>query len=210
MPEKKLLLQYKLRAQIDQISNLAEAIKNALNFYPELIFSVNLCLEEIITNTIFYGLMDVQESEIEVFIYINQQSYLEIFIEDKAPAFNPFLSVKQPDISATIENSLTAQQAIIFFKTGNYMSLHFEIVDIQAAQKIMLSGRLDSNISNLFEKDLLSIFEVAGSLVLIDFSKLNYISSAGIRVILMAAKKSETGKRQINVVRYATECQVGI
>lgn len=55
---------------------------------------------------------------------------------------------------------------------------------------IMIEGRLDSNTSSLLEKKLLSLMETGEYNLLLDFSAMDYISSAGLRVLLMAAKKT--------------------
>ena len=51
------------------------------------------------------------------------------------------------------------------------------------------AGRLDSNNAKAFEEDLLGRIEAGETKILVDFSKLDYISSAGLRVFLMAAKR---------------------
>jgi anti-anti-sigma factor len=50
-------------------------------------------------------------------------------------------------------------------------------------------GRLDSVTSANFERDLLTYIESGATRLLIDFSKLDYISSAGLRSVLLAAKR---------------------
>jgi anti-anti-sigma factor len=50
-------------------------------------------------------------------------------------------------------------------------------------------GRLDSASSPQFERDLLSDIDTGIRKLLIDFSELQYISSAGLRTILLAAKR---------------------
>ena len=49
-------------------------------------------------------------------------------------------------------------------------------------------GRLDSNTSPAFEKRLFDVIEKGSKKVIVDFKDLDYISSAGLRVILKAAK----------------------
>lgn len=56
---------------------------------------------------------------------------------------------------------------------------------------IILEGRLDSTNSGEMEKKFISLLEKGEKNLLIDFSALDYISSAGLRVMLMAAKKSK-------------------
>jgi stage II sporulation protein AA (anti-sigma F factor antagonist) len=54
-----------------------------------------------------------------------------------------------------------------------------------------LSGRLDSNTSSRLEQPLLDEVSTPNSDVILDCSGLLYISSAGLRVILMAAKRAK-------------------
>ncbi|HLJ65178.1 MAG TPA: STAS domain-containing protein [Stellaceae bacterium] len=50
-------------------------------------------------------------------------------------------------------------------------------------------GRLDSLSGPAFEKELLAHIEGGCRQMVLDFSGLNYISSAGLRVVLVAAKR---------------------
>lgn len=56
---------------------------------------------------------------------------------------------------------------------------------------ILLSpeGRLDSNTSQGFEELLMKHIEAGNTRLAVDFTDLDYISSAGLRVLLMAAKR---------------------
>lgn len=57
-------------------------------------------------------------------------------------------------------------------------------------------GRLDSNTSPDFEKEITEVIDNGGQNIVIDFETLDYISSAGLRVILKTAKtlKQSAGK----------------
>ncbi len=59
-----------------------------------------------------------------------------------------------------------------------------------------LSGRLDGTTSASTEKDLLALLTDEVNTVDIDISKLDYVSSAGLRILLVAAKaaKAKGGK----------------
>lgn len=113
--EKPILLSYKLLAKLDQISDLTDAVKIALRLYPELIFTINLCIEELITNTILYGFKDIEVGEIEVTIYLNVGN-IEVLIEDKAPAFNPFLSVPELNVNTPLDDRVVGGLGIYFVK----------------------------------------------------------------------------------------------
>lgn len=54
---------------------------------------------------------------------------------------------------------------------------------------IQIIGKLDSNTSAEFEKQILALINSGENKFLIDGSKLDYISSAGLRVLLFSAKK---------------------
>ena len=62
-----------------------------------------------------------------------------------------------------------------------------------------LSGRLDSNTSQGFEKKIFQAIDDGSKNMIIDFKDLDYISSAGLRVILKATKalKREEGKMML-------------
>ena len=62
-----------------------------------------------------------------------------------------------------------------------------------------LNGRLDSNTSQGFEKKIFQAIDDGSKSMIIDFAELEYISSAGLRVILKATKalKREEGKMML-------------
>jgi len=58
-------------------------------------------------------------------------------------------------------------------------------------------GRLDSNTSDDFEKRLLGLVGTGETSLVIDFKDLDYISSAGLRVLLKAAKELKKQNGQL-------------
>ena len=54
-------------------------------------------------------------------------------------------------------------------------------------------GRLDSNTSEAFEQAVMDKIDSGKAKMIIDLSELEYISSAGLRVLLMAAKQVKSG-----------------
>ncbi len=54
---------------------------------------------------------------------------------------------------------------------------------------IHVEGRLDAITSVEFEKEVMPMIQQSGNPVLIDFGKLDYISSAGLRALLIIAKE---------------------
>ncbi|MDF1791465.1 MAG: STAS domain-containing protein [Thalassobaculaceae bacterium] len=66
-------------------------------------------------------------------------------------------------------------------------------------------GRLDSNTSPALESTLLERIEGGETQVSIDFSGVDYISSAGLRVLLMAAKRTGAAGGQFSMHSMAPE-----
>ncbi len=60
----------------------------------------------------------------------------------------------------------------------------------EKATVLAIEGRIDSGTSATLEKKLIDMIEAGGVKdIVMDFSAMDYISSAGLRVLLMAAKK---------------------
>jgi anti-anti-sigma factor len=59
---------------------------------------------------------------------------------------------------------------------------------------IAATGRIDSVTAKPFEEKLLAAIEGAPSALVIDFGGVDYISSAGLRVLLVAAKRSKAAQ----------------
>ncbi len=62
---------------------------------------------------------------------------------------------------------------------------------------IELTGRLDSNTSRELDQELAELFDKNQKDILIDLSRLEYISSAGLRVLLVGLKKINKKKGRL-------------
>ncbi len=71
------------------------------------------------------------------------------------------------------------------------MSFECTLNDLDQARVVSLQGRLDSATAGQLEKQLQSLFEAPVRHVLFDMSALDYISSAGLRIGLMTAKRAK-------------------
>lgn len=60
-----------------------------------------------------------------------------------------------------------------------------------------LCGRMDSNTSRLVEEKLITLIDRGENRMVVDCAQLDYISSAGLRVFLMAAKKVTQAKGKL-------------
>lgn len=55
-------------------------------------------------------------------------------------------------------------------------------------------GRIDSQTAGAFQEEVIGLIEGGQSNVIMDFSQVDYISSAGLRVVLMAAKRCKAAQ----------------
>lgn len=75
------------------------------------------------------------------------------------------------------------------------MNVTFE--SIGSATVIDLFGRLDSANAATVEAELLARLAAEAGGVVIDFTRLDYISSAGLRIVLVIAKRMKQGSRRL-------------
>ncbi len=62
-----------------------------------------------------------------------------------------------------------------------------------------ITGRLDASTSSVFEEKLVSLLDSGETNILINFSELEYISSSGLRVLLVGAKKLKASNGKISL-----------
>lgn len=70
------------------------------------------------------------------------------------------------------------------------MSFEFQLETVDGIQHLNLIGGLDSSTFLSLEKTINGLYQSADDKVLIDFASLSYISSSGLRLILVAAKRA--------------------
>jgi anti-sigma B factor antagonist len=76
-----------------------------------------------------------------------------------------------------------------------------EIKERRESDVVVLSpvGRIDNETSPIFQAKLLGTVGPAYAAVLVDFGEVDYISSAGLRALLMASKQSKATHGQLAV-----------
>ena len=77
------------------------------------------------------------------------------------------------------------------------MSFEFRLDSIDGVEHLTLKGRLDGATYLALEKTINQLFTATGERVLMDFSDLVYISSAGLRLILVAAKRARQSEGRL-------------
>ncbi|MDD2609920.1 MAG: STAS domain-containing protein [Giesbergeria sp.] len=77
------------------------------------------------------------------------------------------------------------------------MALECTISELGAARVACIMGRVDSATAGALEKSLTPLFDTPGRHAIIDFTALDYISSAGLRIVLMSAKRAKQAQARL-------------
>lgn len=75
--------------------------------------------------------------------------------------------------------------------------LRISIEEIEQKIVLRLEGRLDATSAPHLEKKLNSLIEEKRNTVLLDFQRVEYLSSAGLRLLLSATKKFKSQKGEL-------------
>jgi serine/threonine-protein kinase RsbW len=88
-------------SEVTKLYEKLEAFGHAQHISEDVLASMNLALEEILTNIIFYGYSDTEEHEIFLRLTLEEENLIAE-IEDDAAPFNP-LDAPDPDVTLPIE-----------------------------------------------------------------------------------------------------------
>ena len=79
------------------------------------IFAINLCLDELFTNSVTYGYKGKADGKIEVELSLNGNT-AEVLLRDFAPEFDPTKSGKEADLTSGIDERKIGGLGIYFCK----------------------------------------------------------------------------------------------
>ncbi len=101
MLQQKIIIQNQL-SELETIATTLETIGENWDLPMSITLNLNLVLEELITNIIFYGYTDKDEHSIEISIDFDGSRIL-LKVEDGGIAFNPLLK-EEADVSLAVED----------------------------------------------------------------------------------------------------------
>ena len=90
-----------LRNEVSEISLLAafvEGLGEELNLSPDVVFNLNLALEEAVTNVVLYAYPQGQSGDISLTASVHD-NMIELSLSDSGKAFNP---TQMPDADVTL------------------------------------------------------------------------------------------------------------
>jgi serine/threonine-protein kinase RsbW/sigma-B regulation protein RsbU (phosphoserine phosphatase) len=132
------LLDYWMPSQAEAIEELSYAVQTALADLQEHVFPINLCLEELIFNTISYGLKGDSTHRFHVRIIKHPQE-LEITIEDDGPSYDPFAHAILQDPNLSVDERPIGGLGIHFVKT---LMTEVNAVQLNPGNRITLHRRI--------------------------------------------------------------------
>lgn len=77
--------------------------------------------------------------------------------------------------------------------------MKFTVSDSDSFSKVSMEGRLDANSAAETERKLSDLIAKSNGPILFDLSSLDYVSSAGLRVMLVAAKRIQQKGGQLSL-----------
>jgi anti-anti-sigma factor len=179
--------------------------------------SMSVALDELLTNTVSYGLARDGAARVTLDVELHPDR-LTVTVSDNGKPFDPFARAA-PDTTLGVEQRPIGGLGIHLVRQlvedvryerradHNVVVLTKRLVGDTAAPNpgprtmqittrthgdvsiVAIEGKLDSVTSPQAQQALETIISGGGRKVAVDFSRLDYISSAGLRVLLGAAKK---------------------
>ncbi len=179
--------------------------------------SMNVVLDELLTNTVRYGFAGREGGEVTIDVELRTDR-LSVTLTDDGKPFNP-LGAAAPDTALPMEerqigglgihlvrrmmdevsyHRRTDRNVVILAKllTSGMAAGHGggRPMDITTQTRndvtvVAIAGNLDSNTSPQAQQAIDGVLAGGGKRIVVDFTALDYISSAGLRVLLGAAKR---------------------
>ena len=87
--------------EIERIQAAVNILSQAENWPPELLYQIELVLEEIGTNIIKYGKDGERETEIGITLTSDSKSFTMEIVDDGMP-FDPFADAPPPDLDSAV------------------------------------------------------------------------------------------------------------
>ena len=88
-------------SELERLHDAVAELGEVGNWPPDLVFQVDLVLEELIVNTVNYGYEDDERHEIEIALTSDADVFTVEIIDD-GHAFNPLSDAPEPDLDAEI------------------------------------------------------------------------------------------------------------
>ena len=208
---------------LHNLSRMVEAFGAAHRLPESKTYMLNLALDELVANTVHYGLDGVAEPRIEITLWVSG-TLLVLTVTDNGRRFDPTKGA-DPDLSSPVEERPVGGLGLHLVRTfadrltyqftegrnrltvehnytpaeradGRATPTHVEVAEERDEGVLVLTpvGRLDSGNVNTFEASVMQRIGDGERRLVVDFSRLEFVSSSGLRVLLLAAKALKAGE----------------
>src|SRR5262249_27689209 len=204
-------------AELERLSRFVDQFGERNGVGAEDLFAIKLALDEVVTNVIRYGHEDAGEHEIVIRI-AREGGDLAVEVDDDGRPFDP-LGVAEPDVDKPLEErplgglgihlARKMTDRLQYRREGNRNVLTMrrssgqdrqapperrtgvEILETRENAVVILglTGRIDAANAGLLEENVLRLIDAGERRLVFDLAGVDYISSAGLRVFLVAAKR---------------------
>lgn len=89
-------------AELERLAGAVDGFVAAAGLPPEIAFRLNLCFDELITNTVSYGYPDGGRHTIRVRLEADGRQIRAEIVDDAAP-FDPFTEAPPPDLDSDVD-----------------------------------------------------------------------------------------------------------
>lgn len=107
-----------IKNELDELATVSQKLEELTEKWEVdmgVAMNLSLCLEEALTNVIFYAYPEGKSGDIQVTVQLEGGS-VSIGIEDEGKAFNPLTDSKDPDLEASVEDRQIGGLGIHFIK----------------------------------------------------------------------------------------------
>lgn len=101
--------------QLTTVSQKLEELTEKWEVDMAIAMNLSLCLEEALTNVIYYAYPEGVSGDIQITFALKEGS-VSVGIEDEGIAFNPLTDSKAPDLEASVEDRQIGGLGVYFIK----------------------------------------------------------------------------------------------
>lgn len=199
-------------AELSRVMVLVDAFCHEAGASKADTSALHLALEEIVTNVITHGYPDGTQHTLNVALQAISDDRVRAVVTDDAIAYNP---LARPDVNTSLpleERAIGGLGVhlvrklidVCLYERRNGRNIftmerqlnrnadttaHFAATKLESSATLALSGRLDGLSSPELEQQVAALLSTDINTLIFDLSALDYVSSAGLRVFILAAKK---------------------
>ncbi len=206
-----------ITANLVELTKVMEMIDDfcaGVNASAADVSALHLALEEIVTNVITHGYGNDSSRSFSIRIDAISTDRLRAVVTDDAPAYNP-LARAEVNIALPLEarpvgglgvhlvkklmdvcfyehrdgRNLFSVERKLCRTAGTAATIHIATSRLESSATLSLAGRLDGLSSPDLEQQVTALIGSGVRTLIFDLSALDYVSSAGLRVFIIAAKK---------------------